>query len=72
MSAGLRSTFTAKYFGRCGGCPSQIQPGDEVAYMADGGLIHVDCEDNSRDETKTRRHPVCTDCWLEHPKGECP
>ncbi|AOZ61395.1 hypothetical protein SEA_TINIBUG_64 [Mycobacterium Phage TiniBug] len=71
MSAGLRSTFTAKYFGRCGGCPSQIRPGDEVAFMADGGLIHVDCEDNSHEPVNARKRPTCRHCWLEH-AGDCP
>ncbi|AFN37757.1 hypothetical protein FGG44_gp66 [Mycobacterium phage MacnCheese] len=69
MSA--RSTFTARYRGRCGACSTSVQPGDEVAYMSDGALIHVDCEDTSQDSTNVRRHPVCATCWLEHPKGEC-
>ncbi|ASR85112.1 hypothetical protein SEA_PHELPSODU_65 [Mycobacterium phage PhelpsODU] len=67
-----RSTFTARYTGRCAVCPTLIQKGDEVAFLSDGGLIHVDCEDNSPEPTNARRHPVCTACWLEHPKGECP
>ncbi|QFP94849.1 hypothetical protein SEA_MARSHAWN_63 [Mycobacterium phage Marshawn] len=70
MSA--RSTFRARYRGRCGGCPEPVQPGDEVAFLSDGAVIHVDCEDTSHDDDKTRRHPVCGACWLEHPKGECP
>uniref|UniRef100_A0AAU8GPU1 Uncharacterized protein n=1 Tax=Mycobacterium phage Pharb TaxID=3136626 RepID=A0AAU8GPU1_9VIRU len=70
MSA--RSTFTARYHGTCAACPSRIQPGDEVAFLSDRALIHVDCEDNPLPAETARRHPVCGTCWLEHPKGECP
>ncbi|QAY02797.1 hypothetical protein SEA_SHAOBING_66 [Mycobacterium phage Shaobing] len=66
-----RSTFTAKYHGRCCACPTPTQPGDEVAFMADGGLIHVDCEANSHEPENARTRPVCPHCWLEH-AGECP
>ncbi|AYR01668.1 hypothetical protein SEA_SCARLETT_68 [Mycobacterium phage Scarlett] len=70
MSA--RSTFVARFPGRCGGCPDRVQPGDEVAFMSDGAVIHVSCEDDlAATTTEPRRHPVCGTCWLEHPKGEC-
>jgi len=37
-------SFTARYHGRCGSCEEQITPGQEVAYDADGDVVHESCE----------------------------
>jgi hypothetical protein len=37
-------TFTAKYFGRCGICDEDIDPGDECDYD-DDEVCHAECID---------------------------
>ena len=38
------TTFTAKYHGSCAAqCGRMIEPGDEVIYLVDSDLAHVDC-----------------------------
>lgn len=64
------SAFQARYVGRCAAaCGQAINVGDEVVYV-DDELVHVECE--GRAIALTRRHPVCTSCFLEISlSGEC-
>ena len=39
-----RASFTAAYYGRCGICQDQIEPGDECHYV-DDEVCHKDCEE---------------------------
>jgi len=74
MKHGLSApTFTARYHGRCGNCDNAIEPGDEATY-SDDEVVHAGCAgDAPAKYRQASSNPVCTQCWLEHPKGaECP
>lgn len=65
-----RSTFRAKYDGRCAGaCGEVITKGDEL--VADGGeVMHADCLPDDADPNPQR--PTCPDCWqIVAVNGEC-
>lgn len=57
--------FTAKYPGKCGGCPNYIEPGQIVKYDDQSCLLHEECE--APVESPVKRGKICTVCFLEMP-----
>lgn len=60
--------FTAKYAGFCDSCEEPIRPGDTVAFIRGGDLVHAGCTEPAavRRAVKTE---TCTTCWLIKPCG---
>ena len=57
-------SFEARYFGECGSCEENIEPGESVEYR-DGWICHTD-RGPVVIEAPAR---VCPSCWLEIPRG---
>ena len=57
---------TAQYYSPCPACEATIAPGDPLRRDdLEDAWVHVTCP-------QPPARPVCTTCWLVHPKGvEC-
>lgn len=58
-------TFTARYHGTCAACSEHINPGDQVAWVADD-VVHTDCENPNRPQPPPAA-VVCEECWMTKP-----
>lgn len=63
-------TFPARFFGRCGAdCGDPVREGQEVAFTAEGAVVHRQCHP---DEPARPAAEVCPWCHLEMPAtGVC-
>lgn len=56
----MSSGFEARYPGQCAACEERFEPGTEVAYVATGELVHVECPEVAEDAPAV----VCPSCFL--------
>jgi len=64
-----RTTFEARYPGRCLSCGDEISVGDILRYDDDDRAVHANCCGEHVDLLAARRRKatICPECHLEQP-----
>ncbi|KQP81625.1 hypothetical protein [Aeromicrobium sp. Leaf291] len=64
------SATTARYGGTCGECGDRFEPGTPIVRESTAhDWQHAACPPPA--DPLAPNNPVCTTCWLDHPKGAC-